>query len=76
MVAIGRQDDVVARLESCGDGLEFHRLVSLGSRARRIKPIRLENDTGPALPCGIDLLGLRKPKEMAFGGKNLSETRA
>ena len=75
-VAIGRQDDVVAGLERRGDGLELRRLVPAGSRARRIEPIRLEDDAGPALPGGIDLLGLRKPQQMTFGGQDLSEPRA
>jgi hypothetical protein len=75
-VAIGRQDDLVAGLERRGDGLEFRRIVSLGSRPRRIKPIRFEDDAGPALPCGIDLLGLGQPQEMTLGGQDLSKPSA
>ena len=66
--AIGRQDDVVAAPERRVDGLEFRRFIALGGRAGRIKPIRLENVAGPALPGGIDLFGLGQPKEMTFGG--------
>jgi hypothetical protein len=72
-IAIGRQDNVVAAPERRGDGFEFCRLVALLGRARREKPIRLKNDAGPALPGGIDLLGLGQPKEMTFGCKDLSE---
>src|SRR5208283_2532881 len=75
-VAIGRQDDVVAGLERCGDGLEFRLLVSAGSRARGIEPLRLEDDAGPALPRGVDLLGLGQTKQMTLGGQDLSEPRA
>ena len=64
-IAIGRQDDVVAGPERRGDGLEFRRLIALGGWAGRIKPIRLKNSAGPALPGG---LGLGQPKEMTFGG--------
>ena len=67
-VAIGRQDDFVAGPERRGDGLEFRPLIALGGRTGRIKPIRLENGAGPALPGGIDLFGLGKSKEMTLGG--------
>ena len=67
-IAVGRQDDFVAGPERRGDGLEFRRLIALGGRAGRIKPIRLKYGAGPALPGGIDLLGLGQPKEMTFGG--------
>ena len=67
-IAIGRQDNVVAGPERRGDGLEFRRLIAFLGRAGRIKPIRLENGAGPALPGGIDLFGLGQPKEMTFGG--------
>ena len=58
-----------------GDGFEFCRLAAFLGRARREKPIRLKNDAGPALPGGIDLLGLGQPKEMTFGCEDLSELR-
>ena len=75
-VAIGRQDDVVTGLERRGDGLEFRRLVSAGSGARGIEPFRLEDDARPALPSGMDLLGLGQTKKMALGRQDLSEPRA
>ncbi len=39
------------------------------------KAIRLKNDARPALPSGIDLLGLGQPNEMTFGCEDLSELR-
>ena len=32
----------------------------------------LRTTRGPALPCGVDLLGLGQPKQMTLGGQDLT----
>ena len=72
-VAVGGEDHLIATLKRGSDRLQLGGLVALGRGLCGVEPVRLQQHARPALPRGLDLMGLGQSQQVALGRQDLPE---
>ena len=72
-VAIGGENYLITTRKRGSDRLQLGGLVALGRGLCWIEPLRLEEYARPALPGGLDLMGLGQSQQVSLGRQDLPE---
>jgi hypothetical protein len=72
-VAVGGENHLITARKRGSDRLQLGGLVALGRGLCGIEPLRLEEYARPALPGGLDLIGLGQSQQVSLGRQDLPE---